>query len=265
MLEPIAPELWGHSQVLRLPGGVIFHARMTVLRLPSGALVLHSPVSIDDALATALAELGPVRHLVTPNAMHDGFAAAGRARYPDAVLWAPPAFRNASGSSDNPKVPADRWLDDPAVEDAFESVIAVHEIAGAPKISEFVFRHRPTASLIVSDLLFHIDYPTNWITRLVLRMVGAHGGRLAQSRAWRMATRDRAAAGRSIEAVFDADGRAAAPDEARCVRRLIPGHGSVLTADPGREAEFEASILNALWWMRGRVKGDATRALASAS
>ena len=47
---------------------------MAVLRLSDGSLWVHSPVSLDDDLAAALAELGEVKHIVTPNYEHTKYA-----------------------------------------------------------------------------------------------------------------------------------------------------------------------------------------------
>lgn len=47
---------------------------MAVLRLSDGSLWVHSPVELDDDLAAALAELGEVKHIVSPNFEHTKFA-----------------------------------------------------------------------------------------------------------------------------------------------------------------------------------------------
>jgi len=47
---------------------------MAVLRLSNGSLWVHSPVELDDTLAAALAELGEVKHIVTPNYEHTKYA-----------------------------------------------------------------------------------------------------------------------------------------------------------------------------------------------
>ena len=54
---------------------------MAVLRLRDGSLLVHSPVELDDALAEALARLGPVRHIVSPNYEHVKYAAQARPSY----------------------------------------------------------------------------------------------------------------------------------------------------------------------------------------
>ena len=47
---------------------------MAVLRLSDGSIWVHSPVNLDDDLAAALAELGEVKHIVTPNYEHTKYA-----------------------------------------------------------------------------------------------------------------------------------------------------------------------------------------------
>ena len=47
---------------------------MAVLRLSDGSIWVHSPVSLDDELAAALAGLGEVKHIVTPNFEHTKYA-----------------------------------------------------------------------------------------------------------------------------------------------------------------------------------------------
>ena len=47
---------------------------MAVLRLSDGSIWVHSPVSLDDDLAAALAEMGEVKHIVTPNYEHTKYA-----------------------------------------------------------------------------------------------------------------------------------------------------------------------------------------------
>ena len=47
---------------------------MAVLRLSDGSVWVHSPVELDDTLAAALDELGPVKHIVSPNYEHTKYA-----------------------------------------------------------------------------------------------------------------------------------------------------------------------------------------------
>jgi hypothetical protein len=83
-LRLLAPGLWVADRPLRLVVGDI-GARMTVLRLHDGGLVLHSPVRLDAATRRALDELGPVHAVNAPSKPHNLFAGDYTAAYPDAT------------------------------------------------------------------------------------------------------------------------------------------------------------------------------------
>eukprot|EP00913_Durusdinium_trenchii_P012151 g11412.t1 len=80
--------------------------KMAVIRLPSGALWVHSPVELDVHLRAQLAELGPVQHVVSPNFEHVKYAKQWKEAYPEATLWGSPGMIEKF-----PKIPYDRELD----------------------------------------------------------------------------------------------------------------------------------------------------------
>src|SRR5688500_18374152 len=92
MLQPQAENLWTADHELKVPGGVPFPVRMTVARLSDRSLALISPVPIDDALASELAGLGPVSHLIAPNLFHHFYLAPAKVRYPEARVLGPPGL-----------------------------------------------------------------------------------------------------------------------------------------------------------------------------
>lgn len=226
-LVPIAPDLWSVEQQVRLPGGAILPARMTVIRLPTGGLVLHSPVTLDEDVIAALRALGVVQHLVAPCLIHHLFLADAHRRFPAAQIHVPPGFTSAP-----------RSLTDTALilgneaPPAWAGVLDQQLLGGAPKLNEVDFYHRPTRTLIAPDLVFNIQQPGNFMTGLVLRLMGTHK-RLAMSRLWRRYTRDRAALRRSLDHVLSWD-----------FIRVVPGHGEVAT-DNAHDA-----VEAALAWMR---------------
>ncbi len=230
-LEPITTDIWGRVHRVNAPGGLKFDSRMVVVRLPQRELLLYSPIPIDDALGDELEALGEVTHIVAPNGFHHLFASAAKARWPQATLWASPGVREKGLAL----VP-DRWLGEgelPAP-DTLEWV----GIGGAPKLQEWDFLHRPSETLVVCDLVFHIQEVPNLMTRFALWMAGAGGGRLAQSRLLRTLTRDREALARSAEAIL------ALPSS-----RLVPGHGAII-----EDAQLPDRLREVLWWMRGATK-----------
>ena len=208
MLRQIDESLWCHDAPVTLrPGGMRMPARTTVVRLADG-LWVHSPLAIDDELAASIAALGEVRHLVAPNLFHHLYLGGAIERFPAARVYAPARLR-----SKRPELRVDV-----ALEDAGEPwpELATLAIAGVPELDECVFFHQPSATLIVSDLVFNLHEVDGPMLPMILRMVGAWK-RLAQSKLWRRYTKDRAAAAASVAAVL-----------AQPMRRLIPAHGEIV-------------------------------------
>ncbi len=193
-LESVGEGLWTASAPLKLMGAEI-GTRMTVVALPEGGLALISPISIDDALATALAGLGEVRALIAPNAMHHLFLGDAQTRYPEAICFLAEGVERKlgarpAGARDLGETPDALW----------RGVLEQIVIPGIPLLNEVVFFHPASKSLILTDLLFNYDpAPGGW-TGLFLWLDGAYGS-LAMSRLLRLVAKDRAGLRAAIEAI----------------------------------------------------------------
>jgi hypothetical protein len=77
----------------RLPGGLHFPSRMTVLPLANRAIALVSPIPVDEDIAGRVAALGEVKFLIAPNLLHHLYLAGAIARWPSASVLAPGALR----------------------------------------------------------------------------------------------------------------------------------------------------------------------------
>jgi hypothetical protein len=171
-LKQVAPELWivdsGPMQAMGLP----IPLRMTVVRLARGGLWLHSPTPLVPALADQLDRLGPVWHLVAPNVAHWSFVADWQRRYPQAVAWAAPGLRRRRAvrrsdvrfHHDLGVVPPPDWIaeiDQAVVPGGF----GVHEVA---------FLHRPSRSLLLTDLVENFERSkVSPLLRPLVRLAGA--------------------------------------------------------------------------------------------
>lgn len=226
MFEQITDGVWHATHDHTITGGAQFRTRTTLVRLEDGTLWMHSPIPLDDELASEIAELGEVRHIVAPNGFHDRYAAAAKQRYPQATLWGSPVLKH---SKEQP--PVDAWLGE--TKPSWSNEIQYLCIEGVPKVDEFVFLHPSSGTLILTDLLFQIRYPVNTLTKMILWMAGANKGKLAQSRLWRSITKDRGAAGRSVEKMLDWD-----------FERVVLAHGDFVEG-----ADARTRTRQALWWM----------------
>ena len=220
-LTEIAPDLWTHVHKQRFPGGAVMQLRMNVVRLRDGALLVHSPTPIDDALAAELAALGSVGHVVAPCCFHHLHIAALVARFPGAKVYGPPGL-----AAKRPDLALAGTLEegsaasDPPWAGALDQVL----LGGAPKLNEVVFFHRASRSLLVADLLFNMTAPASVMTGLVLRMMGTYK-RFGPSRLLRFGlTKDRRALKAGVERMLAWD-----------FVRVLPGHGEVFEAPDARE------------------------------
>lgn len=216
-LTAVAPDLWSHVHRFRLPGGGSLQGRMNVVRLGDGALLVHSPTPIDDALADEIAALGPVAYVVAPNCFHHLNVLPFLKRFPEAKVYGAPGLARK-----RPDLPLAGTLDDAAAA-PWAGALDQITLPGAPRLNEVVFLHRGSRSLLVTDLLFNVTAPDGWMAALMLRVLGIYK-RLGPSRLLRwLLTKDRRALKAGVERMLAWD-----------FVRVLPGHGDVFEAgDPG--------------------------------
>jgi len=208
-LHALGPDLW--EAELNLQEGMHLRMRMTVVRLANGALWLCSPIQIDPALAGELAALGEVQDIVAPNRFHRRFATAAKQRYPGARLWAAPGL-----AQKKPEIPFDGTLSEKT---DWGNELQSLFLAGAPAWSEHVFFHRPSRTLICTDLLFNIRGESHRLTRFFYRLFGMWQ-RFGPNRLWRWLPKDRAALAASIERML-----------AWNIHRVVMAHGDPIEID----------------------------------
>ncbi len=69
---------------------------MTVVRLASGQLILHSPCDITGAIAEEISALGPVAHILAPGNFHNMYVATAQVAFPKAKTWICPGVESRS-------------------------------------------------------------------------------------------------------------------------------------------------------------------------
>jgi len=207
-LEQVAEDLWCVAQPFRY-FGMWIGARMTVVRLPSGKLWLHSPVEVDVALGGRIDALGPVAHIVCPNVFHHVFAQHAQARWPAAKTHAPAALR-----AKRKDLRIDAELADGVASD-WEGVLDGYTIRGSI-IHETVFRHLPSRTLVTSDVTENFTHCDHLFTRVMLALGGVYK-QVGWSKFLRWAYEDHAAARASIDELVRLD-----------FDRVILAHGDVI-------------------------------------
>lgn len=166
-LKPIVPGLWiadGPEIGMRVGlGSLPFPTRMTIIRMPSGGLWVHSPIDPEPGLIRGVVELGQVEAIVAPSTLHYWWAADWKRLFPAARLHAVPRLRKARRP-----VPTDDWLGDmpPAAWGGVFEQMVVRSFA----LEEADFFHGPTRTLVLTDLIENFE-PRRvhawWLRRLI--------------------------------------------------------------------------------------------------
>ena len=211
MLSGITDNLWSWDYDLRMPGGIILPSRCTIVKLPDGALVLVSPADLDETGWAQIEALGPVRHLVAPNCFHHLYLRRAAERHPDAEVHVAPGLEKKRSdvrvTSVLGETPPPSW----------QGVLELMHIDGAPKMNEVVLLHRPTRTLIVTDLFFNMGEPRNLQSRLAFTIFGTNN-RFVTSRLVKLVVKDKQAFQTSVRRILETE-----PE------RIVPAHGAVVT------------------------------------
>jgi hypothetical protein len=151
--EYVSNQIWILEYPIRY-GGMDLFARMTLIRLDNGDVIVHDPCRIDEAQKDQIDTIGKVKYIVAPGNFHHLFVTDFQQRYPDAETFLCPGLERKRAD-----IPFD-WIlgnrPDPRWHGAIEQVV----IQGTRIINEVAFFHTPSKTLILVDLLENIgdDY-----------------------------------------------------------------------------------------------------------
>jgi hypothetical protein len=214
-MQPLAENLWVIRFPLRLLGTQIGRT-VTVVRLRSGELVIHSTGPFTPRDLDAICKLGQPKWLMDATLFHDAFSKAGRAMFPSSVYLAPNGFQ----------APCEPLTPPPQ---AWAGELDVLELQGMPSVREYVFFHRPSRTLIVADLVFNFGATATPWTHFVFRWGAGIRQYPAMGRLFRMSIRDRKAFNESVRQMMDWD-----------FDRLVMAHGDVI--ESGAKAKLATAL-----------------------
>ena len=151
MLQPFGESLWIADGAIADVAGFRYPTRMAVVRLADGGLFIWSPTALDAELMAAVRALGPVRHVVAPNALHHLHLDDWQDAFAPARFTAPPGLRKK-----RPDLRFDDELTDGSVHDWSGEIdhVLVH---GNLITTEAVFFHRQSRTAIFTDLIQHFS------------------------------------------------------------------------------------------------------------
>ena len=133
--------------------------RSTVIRLRDGGLFVISPVTLTSRVREAINAIGPVKFIVSPNAIHHLHIGDWSTAYPEAKLYASPRLQAKRGDLSfhgtlSTNTPDPEWADQ-----IDQCVFGSEEGRDGP-LDELVFYHRVSRTAIFTDLIMDFDPST---------------------------------------------------------------------------------------------------------
>jgi hypothetical protein len=212
----IADQIWLCPYPVRL-AGTRFEARMTVIRLASGQIMLHSPGPITADLVAELSALGPVVHIVLPGNFHHLHATSAQTAFPKAKTWICPGIERKC-----PNLKYDGVLGDAAPAD-WMGEIDQALVRGTRIMREVAMYHRASGTLILVDLIENFTDATPNIggaLKFWFKYVLHMWGRPRPAPEYRMGWGDRISAAGSLRRILAWD-----------FRQIILSHGDLIDHD----------------------------------
>jgi hypothetical protein len=148
-IHEIAKNVWIVDGPIVRDMGTFFTTRMTVVKLSDGAIWIESPVPVSFATLKEISGLGDIRYLLAATPRHVWRLDAWHTLFPEAQLWAsrPTSFTLKKGD-----LPISGYLSDTPV-NAWEVDFDQLEFKGNPFLSEVLFFHKDSHTVILDDLI----------------------------------------------------------------------------------------------------------------
>jgi hypothetical protein len=223
-MQALAENIWTKRFPLSFLGGRQGRV-VTVIRLATNELIIHSTGPFTPADVAAIKALGNPGWLVDAMMRHDTFAKQGRAAFPGIPYLAPEGFAQAAEVDSRPLLPAPApWAEE----------VRVLLIGGMPDAKEHVFLHVPSRTLIVADLLFNFGPCSGWTSFFRKTVMGVKGHPDA-ARLYPMLIKDRVPYERSLRELMTWD-----------FDRIIVGHNRAVETG-GKEGLRRALARKGMW------------------
>lgn len=206
-MKALSQNLWLLTYPLRLLG-VDMRRHVTVVRLDSGDLVIHSTGPFAPQDVKAIHTKGRPAWIVEAMLSHDTFSREGWSAFPEVPFLAPAGFSERVAFPVQPILP-------PPPE--WSGQLEVLRVEGNEIYGEHVFFHPASRTLIVADLAFNFSDDEPFWTELLLKVAVGSEHCPGMARPFRHAITDESAFCDSMRAMMAWD-----------FDRVIVGHGDII-------------------------------------
>lgn len=216
-IREFAEDIWLVDGPIVRDTGVLFTTRMTVVRLSNGLIWISSPVAVSFATLKWISKLGDVCYLIAATPRHVWRLATWHSLFPEAELWTsrPTLFTLQQGT-----LPIKGYLDDTPI-NAWNADFDQLEFKGNPLLSEVLFFHKNTHTVILDDLIQrNPPQQSNAMAGAILKMAGAQNPDGIVGRDMQMTFLNRRLARQSLQKLLSWD-----------FDKLIIAHGPCFESD----------------------------------
>jgi short-subunit dehydrogenase len=169
-LTRAADDIWIVDDAPIHPAGLRLPVRMTVIRLSSGGILLHSPVRYSPSLRMELERIGPIKYLLAPNVAHWMFLSAWQTALPEAITVAVPGLVSRKQVKDA-RIRIDRELSDDTLDEWAADIETV--LVRAPMFCEVELFDKRSRTLILTDIVQNLDpQALSFAARAAARLLG---------------------------------------------------------------------------------------------
>ena len=171
-IREFAKDIWLVDGPIVRDMGVLFTTRMTIVRLSNGSIWISSPVPVSFATLKWISELGDVRYLIAATPRHIWRLDLWHTLFPEAQLW---ASRRTLFTLQKGTLPISGYLSDAPV-NGWSTDFDQLAFRGNPLLSEVLFFHRSTHTVILDDLIMRNPVMEGKpLTNLIFKLGGVQG------------------------------------------------------------------------------------------
>lgn len=178
------------SSVVKMPL-MMLPVQTPIIHLSSANVMISPGSNLSDE---QIVKQNNITDIVGPNLFHCSGISKVQKFFPNSKTWAPTGIEKYK-----PNLKVNNILDDNSW--PYQSELALITLKGAPRINEFLFFHKKSKTLIVTDICFNLTEARGLGAWLILNIFGTYR-RLAMSKLYLKGIIDKPAFEKSLSQIF---------------------------------------------------------------